>query len=75
MNVLNLAIDQESELIVRLLSLKLSDHPKYLKQLVSNRFGKYGIMAIHQAFSKGNKRIIDELVENFEANLNDRMLN
>mgnify|MGYP001111753157 CR=1 FL=1 len=32
-------------------------------------------MAIHQAISKGNKKIIDELVENFDANLNDLMLN
>lgn len=47
MNVLNLAIDQESEQIIQLLSLRLRNSKSILKQLIENRYGKLGIMAIH----------------------------
>lgn len=57
MNVLNLAIDQESIEVVLFLRKFYKDQPKLLKSLVSHRYTKE-MQAIHQVMSLGHLQLI-----------------
>jgi hypothetical protein len=57
MNVLNLAIDQESVEVVLFLGKFFKDQPKLLKALVSHRYAKE-MQAIHQVMSLGHLQLI-----------------
>lgn len=75
MNILNLAIDQESLNIIQLVFLHTKRHPFVLQQLVNHRFGLKGIQAVHQAMSKGNSQILKLVCETSNADLNSLMTN
>lgn len=72
MNILNLAIDQESTEIVLHLSEILNKDQ--IKSLVTHRYGK-GMQAIHQAISLGELCMITTLTEKMGANINTKMHN
>ena len=75
MNILNFAIDKESERILHYLADVLKSRPTQKRNLVQNSFGKNKMQAIHQVMSFGILSQIERVVTEFEADVNALMHN
>lgn len=75
MNILNLVIDHESEQTLNYLCRLMKDHPDLSKELVNHSFGKNKLQAIHQACSFGILSQITRIVDDFGANVNNKVHN